>query len=112
MQRLFALHLDCDSALHHKIGTETAVQFDGFIDQWHRLLPFHPKSEFLNLISHASLIRGLEKPRPQLAMYLDRRSDNLRSKIARVHTRLLYKAALLRVFRGRSLRTLRLSVLH
>src|SRR3981081_1710458 len=89
MQRLFALHLDRDSALHDKIGTETAVQFDGFIDQWHRLLPLDAKAKFLNLVSHTSLVGGFEKPGPQLAMYLDRRSDNLQCKVTRVHTKLL-----------------------
>src|ERR1700736_24967 len=100
MQRLFALHLYNHTALYDEIGTETAIHLHRFIDQRHRLLPLDAKSKFLNLVSQASLIRGLQETRSQLAMYLDRRSNNLRSKIARVHIRLLSKAALLPVPRA------------
>src|SRR6266849_6910748 len=106
MQRVFALQLHCNPSLHNQIRAESALQLDRFIDERHRFLPLNTQPNLLNLTSQASLISRLQQSRPQLAVNLDRRPNNLFRKLSGIHEP--SSEALLSVLRGSSQRPLRL----
>ncbi len=76
-QLINGFQFDYEAALKHNIQTITAVQFHTLVRYWQCLLPLEFDTGKREFMAETFFIRGFQKPRPEMAMYLDARSDNL-----------------------------------
>jgi hypothetical protein len=68
VQGFLAFDFYDDAILHNQISSETAFQLDGFVGQWDRLLPLHPKTDPFKLVRQTCFVCRFQKARTKLAM--------------------------------------------
>ncbi len=92
MKRFLAFDLNYDLAIHDQISSKSAFQFYALINQRNCPLSLYMKPHLLEFVSQARLVRRLKKARPQSAVNLDRRSNNVRSDVSPRHGSNLHRS--------------------
>ncbi len=63
--------------LNHQIHSVCRLQLDPLVLDRQMRLPLESHAQLAQLIAETLLVRRLEKPRPQMAVHLNRRTNNL-----------------------------------
>ena len=85
MNCILAFEFDHNSPVNYKIGSKSACQLHGVVDQWHRLLTFNPQTTLFQLMRETSFIGRFKQAGPKPAVNLDCGSYNLRRDVDVLH---------------------------
>lgn len=77
LKAFYRLQFDDHQAPDNKVETITTFETNALILQRQRVLPDEVDPTKFEFVAKTLLVNGLEQPRPQATMNLDRRADNL-----------------------------------
>lgn len=83
---LNGFQLDYHSIVHQEIEAVSAVHLYPSIRQRYRFLPVDTVASFDKFPMKTGFVAGLEQPRSELAVYIDRRSDDGTRQFVDVHS--------------------------